>query len=75
MSSGGPQAVVDALGPNDAGVTRQLRIRQPNGSEVTASVTKAEYEEVLGVAVYMDGGPGLMYAAHALEAFEQFSAG
>ncbi|AMM85025.1 carboxymuconolactone decarboxylase family protein [Martelella sp. AD-3] len=42
---------------------------------VKLGVTKAEYEEVLGVAVYMDGGPGLMYAAHALEAFEQFSAG
>ncbi|PZP33798.1 MAG: alkylhydroperoxidase [Roseateles depolymerans] len=33
---------------------------------------RAELEEVLGVCVYMGGGPSLMYAAHALQAFEQF---
>lgn len=33
----------------------------------------AELEEALGVAVYMGGGPSLMYAADALRAFEQFS--
>ena len=31
-------------------------------------------KEMLGIAVYMGGGPSLMYAAHALEAFEEFSA-
>ena len=31
-------------------------------------------EEVLGMTVYMGGGPALMYAADALGAFEQFSA-
>lgn len=35
--------------------------------------TKQEVEEVLGMAIYMGGGPSLMYAADALEAFEQFS--
>lgn len=35
--------------------------------------TKAEVEEVLGMAVYMGGGPSLMYAADALESFEQMS--
>ena len=30
--------------------------------------------EVLGVAVYMGGGPSLMYAANALEAFKEFTA-
>ncbi|WP_313222722.1 carboxymuconolactone decarboxylase family protein [Pseudoxanthomonas mexicana] len=36
--------------------------------------TPEEFQEMLGVAVYMGGGPSLMYAAHALEAFEEFSA-
>lgn len=33
---------------------------------------RAEFEEMLGMCVYMGGGPSLMYAALALEAFEQF---
>lgn len=36
--------------------------------------TRAEIEEALGMAVYMGGGPALMYAADALSAFEQFQA-
>ena len=35
--------------------------------------TRAKIEEALGVAVYMGGGPSLMYAADALAAFEQMS--
>ncbi|MDR2220470.1 MAG: carboxymuconolactone decarboxylase family protein [Methylobacillus sp.] len=35
--------------------------------------TRQEVEEVLGVAVYMGGGPSLMYAANALAAFGEFS--
>lgn len=35
--------------------------------------TREEVEEVLGMAVYMGGGPSLMYAADAIDAFEQFS--
>lgn len=34
--------------------------------------TRAEFEEMLGVAIYMGGGPSLMYAAQALDAWEQF---
>jgi AhpD family alkylhydroperoxidase len=34
--------------------------------------TRAEIEEALAVAVYMGGGPSLMYSAGALQAFEQF---
>jgi alkylhydroperoxidase/carboxymuconolactone decarboxylase family protein YurZ len=34
--------------------------------------TQGEFEEALGVAVYMGGGPSLMYAAEALQAWEQF---
>ena len=34
--------------------------------------TREEIEETLGMAVYMGGGPALMYAADAIAAFEQF---
>lgn len=34
--------------------------------------SRAELEETLAVAVYMGGGPSLMYTADALDAFEQF---
>jgi AhpD family alkylhydroperoxidase len=37
--------------------------------------TREEVEDALGVAVYMGGGPSLMYAADALAAFEQFASG
>jgi AhpD family alkylhydroperoxidase len=36
--------------------------------------TRAEFEEALGVVVYMGGGPALMYAAEALQAWDQFAA-
>jgi AhpD family alkylhydroperoxidase len=39
---------------------------------VRLSATRQEVEEVLGMAVYMGGGPSLMYAADAISAFEQF---
>ena len=34
--------------------------------------SRAEFEEMLGVAIYMGGGPSLMYAAQAMDAWEQF---
>ncbi|WP_029922529.1 carboxymuconolactone decarboxylase family protein [Nevskia soli] len=40
---------------------------------VRLGVTRAELEEALGMAVYMGGGPSLMYSADALAAFEQLS--
>lgn len=40
---------------------------------VKLGASRAEVEDALGVAVYMGGGPSLMYAADALSAFEQFS--
>lgn len=40
---------------------------------IKAGATRAEIEEALGVAVYMGGGPSLMYAADVLTAFEQMS--
>src|SRR5579871_5272637 len=41
---------------------------------VKLGATRAEVEEALGMAVYMGGGPSLMYAADAISAFEQFEA-
>jgi AhpD family alkylhydroperoxidase len=40
---------------------------------VKLGATRQEVAETLGMAVYMGGGPSLMYAADALLAFEQFS--
>lgn len=37
-------------------------------------VTREQLTEALAVAVYMGGGPSLMYAAEAMRAFEEFSA-
>ena len=39
---------------------------------VRLGATKAQVEEALGMAVYMGGGPSLMYAADAVSAYEQF---
>jgi AhpD family alkylhydroperoxidase len=39
---------------------------------VRLGATRQEIEETLGMAVYMGGGPSLMYAADAIAAFEQF---
>jgi AhpD family alkylhydroperoxidase len=36
--------------------------------------SKAEVEEALGMAVYMGGGPSLMYSANAVAAFNEFTA-
>ncbi len=40
---------------------------------VDLGATRAEVEEALGMAIYLGGGPSVMYAADALLAFEQFS--
>jgi AhpD family alkylhydroperoxidase len=36
-------------------------------------MTREELLETLSMAIYMGGGPSLMYAAEALEAFEEFT--
>jgi len=41
-------------------------------SLVKLGATRAEIEDALGVAIYMGGGPSLMYAAEALQAFDEF---
>jgi AhpD family alkylhydroperoxidase len=39
---------------------------------VAAGATRQELLETIGVGLLMGGGPGSIYAAHALEAIEQF---
>jgi len=39
---------------------------------VKLGATREEFEDMLGMCVYMGGGPSLMYAAHALQAFEEY---
>ena len=39
---------------------------------VKLGASRQEIEEALGMAVYMGGGPSLMYAADAIAAFEQY---
>jgi len=41
---------------------------------VKLGASRQELDETLGVAVYMGGGPSLMYAASAIRAFDEFSA-
>jgi AhpD family alkylhydroperoxidase len=36
--------------------------------------TRDEVLETLGMAIYMGAGPSVMYASHALDAFDQFTA-
>jgi C-terminal processing protease CtpA/Prc len=60
MASGGPQAVSDALGPSNPGVTRVLRISNASGTR-EVSVTKADYELTpvssrYGAKIIDDGG-------------------
>lgn len=40
---------------------------------VKQGATRAEVLETMGMAIYMGAGPSVMYAAQALEAFDQFS--
>lgn len=42
-------------------------------SLVKLGVTRNELLETLSMAIYMGGGPSLMYAAEVLEAYEEFS--
>ena len=43
-------------------------------ASLQAGATEEEIMEVLGVALYMGGGPSLVYATHVIEALEQFKA-
>ena len=39
---------------------------------VKLGATRAEFEDMLGMCIYMGGGPALMYAGKALQAYEEF---
>ena len=41
---------------------------------VEQQATREEVLDVLGMAIYMGGGPSAMYANHVLEAFDQYTA-
>jgi len=39
---------------------------------IEAGATREEFVDALGVAVLMGGGPGMIYASHAIDAVDQF---
>lgn len=43
MASGGPGAVIDALGPSDPGVTRYIGYRTASGASGAENIVKADY--------------------------------
>lgn len=66
MATGGPQAVIQALGPSDPGVQRVFRIRELGGTERQVTVTKAEYpldpvSDRYGAKIIDDGGKKVGY--------------
>lgn len=66
MAAGGPQAVIDALGPSDPGVTRVLRFATLEGDTIEASVTKADFpidpiSDRYGTLILDDGGKKVGY--------------
>jgi AhpD family alkylhydroperoxidase len=60
------------------GIAVAIRCDDCIGFHVKAALehgaTRAEVMETLGMAIYMGAGPSVMYATHALDAFEQFAA-
>jgi carboxyl-terminal processing protease len=66
MASGGPQAVVNALGPSDPGVTRVLRFRPLGGAIIDRTVTKTDFaldpiSDRYGSLILNDNGKSVGY--------------
>jgi carboxyl-terminal processing protease len=66
FASGGSQAVSNALGPNDAGVTRLLQFRPRGGAVTERSVTKAVFSldpvsDRYGTVILNDAGQRVGY--------------
>lgn len=66
MANGGPQAVVDALGPSTAGTTRVIQFRTASGVTMEQSIAKADYSldpvsDRYGVKIIDDGGKKVGY--------------
>lgn len=61
LAAGGPQAVVDALGPGDEGVTRVIEFRPRGGAVTQRSITKTVFSldpisDRYGTLILNDGG-------------------
>lgn len=90
MAGGGPQSVIDALGPSTAGTTRTIQFRTAAGVTTEASIAKADYSldpvsDRYGAQIIDDGGKKVGYlnlrtfivssASNELRnAFQQFKA-
>lgn len=66
MAAGGPQAVVDALGPSDVGVTRTIRFVPLGGTVVEAAISKADFSldpisDRYGALIINDNGRNVGY--------------
>ncbi len=66
MASGGAQAVIEALGPSDSGVTRLLRFRPRGGADTERSITKTVFSldpvsDRYGAVILNDGGRQVGY--------------
>lgn len=66
MASGGPSAVVQALGPDSVGTQRFIRLRDASGIERTVTLTKANYaldpvSDRYGFKIINDGGRQVGY--------------
>lgn len=66
MASGGPQAVVNALGPSTAGTARVLRFVQPGGATIESRITKTDFSldpisDRFGTVILNDGGRQVGY--------------
>lgn len=66
FASGGTQAVVNAIGPSSAGVSRVLRFVQPDGATIERSITKTSFgldpvSDRYGAVILNDGGKRVGY--------------
>jgi AhpD family alkylhydroperoxidase len=59
------------------GIAVAIRCDDCIGFHVKAALehgaSREEVTETLGMAIYMGAGPSVMYASHAIDAFEQFT--
>ncbi|MEL7218386.1 MAG: S41 family peptidase [Pseudomonadota bacterium] len=66
MANGGPQAVIDALGPSSPGVSRVIRFAPLDGTVIEATVTKTDFaldpiSDRYGALILDDGGKKVGY--------------
>jgi len=66
MASGGPSAVIQALGPDTAGTARAFVVRESSGVQRTVSLTKTDFEidpvsDRYGAKVIVDGARRVGY--------------